>query len=94
LVLGIHHFITSSGQKTNGTLGGASTSVVGTRRLASCSTALTLLTCLGLFDAFGRAETVFFFFFWVFVILGNALQRGTFRCDAILIANLENASTE
>ena len=49
---------------------------------------------MGLFDAFGRAETVFFFFFWVFVILGNALQRGTFCCDAILIANLENASTE
>ena len=61
-MLGIHHFITSSGQKANGNLGGAlSTMVIGTGRFTTCSAALAAVTSLGLFSAF-RVEAAFSFF--------------------------------
>ncbi len=61
---GIHHFITSSGQKANGNLGGGSSAmVIGTGRVATCSSALAVIMRLRLFGAFRRVDAAFFFFF-------------------------------
>ena len=61
---GIHHFITSSGQKANGNLGGGSSAmVIGTGRVATCFPALAVIMCLRLFGAFRRVDAAFFFFF-------------------------------
>jgi hypothetical protein len=69
---GIHHFITSRGQKVNGNLGeGSSPTVIETDGIAIGSAALAF-TCLRLFGAFHRVEVAFaFFFLRVFVILGQ-----------------------
>ena len=60
---GIHHFITSSGQKANGNLARApSAMVVGTGRIAICSSALTVNLDSRLLGVF-RVEAAFPFFF-------------------------------
>jgi len=59
---GIHHLITSSGQKANGNLGrGSSAMVVGTRRVGT--SVLAVIMGLRLFGAFPRVEAAFSFFF-------------------------------
>ena len=63
VVLGIHHFITSSGQKAKGNVRGALSTMVNVEgRFATCSAALTAGTCLGLFGAFRRVKAASFFF--------------------------------
>jgi hypothetical protein len=60
---GIHHFITSSGQKANGNLGGGSSAMVGgTGRAATGFPALAAM-CLRLFGAFRPVDAAFVFFF-------------------------------
>jgi hypothetical protein len=59
---GIHHFITSSGQKTNGNRGGGSAAmVIGTGRVATWSSALAVIMGLRLFGALRRVEAAFCF---------------------------------
>ena len=74
---GIHHFITSSGQKardsfvedSSATIFGAESVGIGARALAAAR----------VFGAFHRLEAALAFFLGAFVILANAPQGRTFR---------------
>ena len=61
---GIHHFITSSGQKANGSLvGGSCAMVIGTGGVATCFPVLAVVIVrLRLFGAFRPVDAVAFFF--------------------------------
>ena len=74
---GIHHFMTSSGQKardnfvedSSATIFGAGSAGIGARALAAAR----------VFGAFHRLEAALVFFLGAFVILANAPQGGVFR---------------
>jgi hypothetical protein len=74
---GIHHFITSSGQKARDTfVEGSSARILGTESGGIGSRALAAAR---LFGAFHRLEAALAFFLGAFVILANAPQEGAFR---------------
>ena len=85
---GVHHLSTSRGQKANGNVNpgeGAFASCVVTDDVTAGLLVLEL-NCLRLFAVFLRLKAAFArFVLRVFVILGNALQRGAFRCIAVRI---------
>jgi len=59
---GIHHFITSSGQKAKGNLGrGSSAMVIGTG--CAATSAVAVIMGLRVLGALRRAEAAFLFFF-------------------------------
>jgi hypothetical protein len=71
---GIHHFITSSGQRAReNVVEGSSETIIGTEggRIG--------LAAARLFGAFHRLEAVLAFFLGTFAIRANALQGGAFR---------------
>ena len=74
---GIHHFITSSGQKARDTfVEGSSARIFGTESEGIGSRALAAAR---LYGAFHRLEAALAFFLGAFVILANAPQEGAFR---------------
>jgi len=74
---GIHHFITSSGQKAKDTfVEGSSPRIVGTE---SFGISFRALSAARLFGAFDRMDAALTFFLGAFVILANAPQGGPFR---------------
>jgi len=74
---GIHHFITSNGQKaSHNFVEGSSGRIVGTESGGIGSRALATARVFG---AFHRLEAALVFFLGAFVILANAPQGSTFR---------------